>query len=89
VLYATWNHRITPRLFGSMTGQIQNSTYNNGAFNNETDRFYLLGLNLEYRFTPNFSAHVGYNYDKLDSDINNPPRSFDRNRVYMGIAASY
>ena len=87
VLYATWNHRITPRLFSSVVGQFQNSTYNNGAFNNEVDRFYLLGLNLEYRFTPNFSAHVGYNFDKLDSDI--PNRSFDRNRVYIGVAANY
>lgn len=89
VVYATWNHRITPRLFSSVTAQFQDNVYNGGVYNSEADRFYLVGLNLEYRFTPNFSAHVGYNYDKLDSDINNPPRSFDRNRVYIGIAASY
>jgi hypothetical protein len=89
VIYATWNHRITPRLFGSITGQFQNDLYNNGAFNNETEQFYLLGLNLEYRFTRNFSAHVGYNFDDLQSSITNPDRSFSRNRVYMGLAASY
>ena len=89
VVYGTWNHRITPRLFGSLTAQFQNDTYNNGAFNNETDNFYLVGLNVEYRFTPNFSAHVGYDYDKLASDITTLPRSFSRNRVYIGVAASY
>ena len=28
---------------------------------------YLVGLNLRYQFTPNFSAEVGYNYDNLNS----------------------
>ena len=32
------------------------------------DNYYLVGLNLQYRFTPNFSAEVGYNYDNLDSE---------------------
>jgi hypothetical protein len=49
--------------------------------------FYLLGLNLEYRFNSNFSADVGYNYDRLESDLGG--RSFDRNRVYLGITATY
>jgi hypothetical protein len=31
-------------------------------------------------------VHGGYNYDNLDSDIG---RSFDRNRVYFGVTATY
>src|ERR1700730_10670769 len=50
------SQRITPKLIGTLTGQIQHSDYNGGTFNNQTDIFYLLGLNLEYRFTPHFSA---------------------------------
>lgn len=86
VVYATVSHRIVPRLYGNLTGQFQNSTFHGGALDDETEQYYLLGLNLEYRFNPNFSAHVGYNYDKLDSDRG---RTFDRNRVYTGITASY
>jgi len=46
-----------------------------------------LGLNLEYRFNPHLSAEAGYNYDRLDSDLQT--RGFDRNRVYIGVKASY
>ncbi|HWX19186.1 MAG TPA: outer membrane beta-barrel protein [Candidatus Binatia bacterium] len=86
-IFATVNHRITPKVFASLTGQFQNSLYNGGAANNQSEQYYLMGLNLEYRFTPNFAADVGYNYDKLDSSILN--RSFDRNRIYIGLTASY
>jgi len=96
--WATWNHRITPKLYGNITGQIQNSTYNGGAFQNEDDMYYLVGLSLEYRFTPNFSAMVGYNYDRLDASSvieaiqianTGAGRSFDRNRIYLGVTATY
>ena len=86
-VYGTINHRIMPRLYGSVTGQFQNSELSGGSVNNDTERYYLVGLNVEYRFNPHMSAHVGYNYDKLDSDVGG--RSFDRNRVYIGVTASY
>jgi hypothetical protein len=87
---AAWlavHHRITPRLTGTLTFQFQNSDYNGGVYNNEVDNYYLVGLNLEYRFNPHFSTELGYSYDLLGSNI--PNRGFDRNRVYAGITASY
>ena len=69
-------------------GQFQNSTYNGGDFDNETERFYTIGVNLAYHFNPHFSTEVGYNFDKLDSD-SAIGRSFDRNRVYIGGTASW
>ncbi len=80
-------HRITPKLFGSLLGQIQNSQYHGGAFDSNSDMWYLVGVNLEYRFNPHLSAQVGYNYDLLDSQI--PNRGFDRNRVFLGVTAAY
>lgn len=80
-------HRITPQLFASLMFQFQNSLYHGGVFDNVTDQYYLVGLDLEYRVTANLSAHAGYNYDNLDSTING--RGFDRNRVYIGVTASY
>jgi hypothetical protein len=47
----------------------------------------MAGLMLEYSFTPNWSAHVGYNFDLLESDLKG--RDYDRNRVYIGVRASY
>jgi hypothetical protein len=87
VIFAAVNHRLGPNLFANVNGQFQNSTYNGGTFNNQTEQYYLVGLELEYRFNPWFSTHLGYNYDNLQSQIES--RGFDRNRVYVGITASY
>jgi predicted porin len=96
--WVTCNHRITPKIYANLTAQVQNSTYDGGVYNNENDMYYLVGLSLQYKFSSNFSAEIGYNYDRLDSDSainayeeaqNGAGRSFDRNRVYLGVTASY
>jgi hypothetical protein len=86
-MFASVTHRITPKLFGTLLAQYQNSTYYGGTIDGEADNYYLVGLSLQYRFTPNFSAEVGYNYDNVKSDIAN--RGYDRNRVYVGVTGSY
>ncbi len=88
VVYASLSHRIMPKLYGSLLAQYQDSTFNGGSINNMSERYYLVGLNLEYRFNQRLSANVGYNYDKLDADSNVQP-SYDRNRFYLGVTASY
>jgi hypothetical protein len=88
VFFLTLNHEITPQLFGSLMGQFQNSHYHGGTFNNKDEQYYLIGLDLEYRFNQYFSAHVGYNYDRLES-TSGLDRTFDRNRVYVGVTATY
>ena len=91
-VFASVNHRILPKLYGSLVAQFQNSTLNGGLLDGVDERYYLVGLNIEYRFNPHLSAQVGYNYDKLDSDVaqkTGVDRSFDRNRVYLGVTASY
>ena len=86
-IWAALHHRITPKLYGHLTGQVQNSMYQgNGSFDGDSDWFYTFGANLEYRFNAYFAAHVGYNFDSLDGDTG---RDFDRNRVYIGVTAGY
>ncbi len=85
-LFAALHHRITPKLQGSLTAQFQDTTYYGGTYNGKSDLYYLLGLNLEYRFTRNFSAQLGYNYDLVNSDT--PGRGYDRNRVYLGFTGN-
>jgi hypothetical protein len=86
-LYASINHEITSKLIGSVIGQYQYSTFRQGSFDGDADKFYTLGVNLTYNFTEHFGAEVGYNYDNLDSSV--PGRGYSRNRVYIGVSASY
>jgi hypothetical protein len=89
-VYASVVQRLTPispNLTATVTGQYQNAAYHGGALEGESDNLYLVGLNLTYQFNRYFSADLGYNYDKLDSDIAGRP--YDRNRVYIGVTGSY
>ena len=87
LVYGSITHRIAPRLFGSLIGTFQNLIYNGGSVDGDTQQFYQIGVNMQYRFNSYLSAEVGYNYDKSNSDISG--QSYDRNRVYIGIAATY
>jgi hypothetical protein len=88
-IYASLNHRITPRLTGSLLGQFQHSTFNQGLYDDDVDNFLLAGANLNYAFSQYLSAEAGYNYDRLDSDLGSRLRSFTRNRVYVGVRGTY
>jgi len=85
--YASINHKLTPKLLGTVIGRWQHSIYNGGAYNNLSDNYYSLGLNLSYTITPHLSAEAGYNLDNVSSQI--PGNDYTRNRVYMGITAAY
>jgi len=85
-IFASVVHRIMPKLYGSVQAQFQNTAYIGGSIDGQDANFYLVGLNLRYQFTPNFSAEAGYNYDNLQSNV---VGSYDRNRVYVGITGSY
>lgn len=87
VLYAHLRHRIVPKLFLNLDGSVQHSIFNGGSLDGETEDFYEFGANLQYVFNANFSAHIGYDFNRLDSDISN--RSYTRNKVYIGATASY
>ena len=78
---------ITPRLTASGSLQYQYSVFNGGPSNDETDNFYMLGLNLAYQFNPHLSAETGYNFDLLDSDL--AGRNYSRNQVFVGLTAVY
>jgi hypothetical protein len=87
VVFGSVNHQFFGQLRGSLVGQFQYSSFRGGSVDGDSERFYLVGVNLTYQFTPHFSSEIGYNFDKLDSDI--AGRSFDRNRVYIGVTGRY
>jgi hypothetical protein len=97
-VYGSLNHRLFGGeghgLIASLVGQYQNSSYDNDLSDDFSDNYFLAGVNLTYEFNRFLAAEAGYNYDRLDSDLDSSeagsiPRSFTRNRVYIGIRASY
>jgi hypothetical protein len=88
VVSASVNQEITAKLMGSIIGTAQFSQFNQGAYNNDTEQFYSLGLNLNYAFNQHLSAEVGYNLDDLQSSVS-ASGAYSRNRVYLGVTAAY
>lgn len=91
--YVQLIHRIIPNLTGSLFGQVQYSTWQGGDLDGDNEVIYLLGANLEYRINRYLSAEIGYNFDLLDSDMDDDSRydvrGYDRSRYYVGLRATY
>ena len=87
VVYADWNHRITEKLTGTLIGRFVYATFEGGAANAVSENNYNVGLNFAYQFNRHFSADAGYNFDDLVTSLSS--RSFIRNRVYLGLTATY
>jgi hypothetical protein len=87
VVYGSINHALTPKLTGSLIGQCQYSTFHNGQFNSQSAQFYNAGLNLSYAFNRHFSSELGYNFDWYTTPVQG--QGYTRNRVYLGVTATY
>ncbi|MGV3773987.1 MAG: outer membrane beta-barrel protein [Verrucomicrobiales bacterium] len=89
-VYGSLNQRIAGRLVASLLSQYQHATFEGGYAGDMADDFFLVGLNLSYEINKFLAAEAGYNYDMLESDLDAvTARSYDRNRVYVGIRATY
>jgi hypothetical protein len=86
-LYGTVRHQITRKLSGSIMVQYQNDLYYGGSYDGQSVDYFLVYLGLEYQFTRYFSAQLGYDYDNVWGDMS--WQNYDRNRVYIGVTASY
>lgn len=86
-VYASVSHKITPNLVGSLLLQGQYSTFEGGANDGDSEILFLSGVNLAYHFNQHWLAEAGYNFDRLSSDLSD--RSYTRNRVYVGVRATY
>ncbi|NDF00390.1 MAG: hypothetical protein EB034_19295, partial [Verrucomicrobia bacterium] len=83
-IYGSLNHEFVPDLKGSLLAQFQHSDYRSPS---ASDNLFTTGFNLEWKFQQFLTLEAGYNYDRLDSDL--AGRSYYRNRVYLGLRASY
>jgi hypothetical protein len=80
------NHHFTEKLIGSVLAQYSYSEFHGGA-SIGPEALYSAGVNLTYIINQYLSTDVGYNYDKLRSDL--PGTAYERNRVYIGLTATY
>jgi Putative beta-barrel porin 2 len=86
-LYASLHHQLTGKLAGTLMVQYQNDLYYGGALDNQSQNYFLIYLGLSYQFNRYLSAEVGYDYDNVWGDI--AYQDYNRNRVYIGVTASY
>jgi hypothetical protein len=87
VAYGSINQQLTPKLMGSLVGHYQYSIYNDGLYNSQSSDFYNVGVNLTYTFNRHFSSDLGYNFDWYTTPV--PGQDYTRNRVYLGVTATY
>ncbi|HEY1662224.1 MAG TPA: outer membrane beta-barrel protein [Verrucomicrobiae bacterium] len=88
VIYGSINHPLTPKLIGTATVNYQYSIYHDGSVNDQAANFLQLGLNFTYTFTPHLSAEAGYNFDWYKT-VSTLQQDYNRNRIYLGVTASY
>lgn len=86
-VYGNVSHQITPKLTANLLGQYTHADFNGGLIDGLNEDYFVVGVNLAYQINQFLVAETGYNYDDLGSDI--PSRDYNRNRVYIGITASY
>ena len=87
VIYASIQHRFNAKLSGVVQAQLQNSEFNGGRVDGQKDTFVDISGSLHYRFNPHLTGEVGYSFSQLSSDILG--RDYDRNRIYLGLTATY
>ena len=85
--YVVWNHQLAAKLGAKVTGALTGSEYTGLGSGGDEDIFGTLSAGLTYTISQNFSADAGYIYSKLDSDL--PGRSYTRNRIYVGVTATF
>jgi len=85
--YVDWTHRFDPKITSTVIGQYSYSSFKDGQFNSLPENDVNVSVNLNYQINRYFWAEAGYNFDELFSSANT--RSNTRNRVYLGIGASY
>ncbi len=88
-VYGTLRHAFTGKLGGHVTAQYQNSEFHGGGpgIDGKAESFFSIGGGLDYMISKNLSAEASYNYDDLTSGL--LARGYSRNRVFLGIRATY
>jgi hypothetical protein len=92
-IYGSVSHRIFGALTAAAIASYQHNEYDNEGFDSYGEDYFMAGINLTYELNRYLALEAGYNYDWLDSDVDEAPgpdsRSYKRNRVYVGVRGTY
>lgn len=92
-IYGSVSHRIFGAFIASAIASYQHNEYDPEGFESFSEDYFMAGINLAYELNEFVALEAGYNYDWLDSDVDEAPgpdtRSFKRNRVYVGVRGTY
>ena len=92
-IYGSVSHRIFGALTAAAIASYQHNEYDNEGFDSYGEDYFMAGINLTYELNRYVALEAGYNYDWLDSDVDEAPgpdsRSYKRNRVYVGVRGTY
>ena len=91
LVYSSVNHQITGALRASLVGQYQNAAFvgiaHNAGADGLAEDFVSVGGTLSYRLNAYLSTEASYYFDRLSSGIHF--RDYTRNRVFVGLRATY
>ncbi len=86
-VYVNVNHQITSKLVGLVGARYQNSAFQGGAADTQSENYYSVVANLNYSINRHLSVEIGYNYDQVESVQSFS--SYSRNRYEIGITGTY
>lgn len=82
------NHSFTGKLKGDASVYFQNSEYSGSAPGSDrSEQTYNASVGLTYYMTPHIFLNANYSFSMVESDA--PFNSYDRNRVSLGLGASF
>jgi hypothetical protein len=91
-VYGSVSHRIGA-FIASAIASYQHNEYDMDGAPDSADDYFMAGVNLTYELNRFLALEAGYNYDwlesELDDDLPQDARSFKRNRVYVGVRGTY
>jgi hypothetical protein len=92
-IYGSVSHRFFGAFVANVIASYQHSNYDVERGDEFSDDYFMVGVNLTYEINKFLALEAGYNFDKLDSELDEGAgedfRSFDRNRVYVGVRGTY
>jgi hypothetical protein len=83
-VFGSLSHQFGARLSGSLGVNLQHVVYNGGQLDGESYDFLSVSSRLDYKLRENLFAELGYDWSGYEGTY-----KFTRNRVYLGIRATY
>ena len=85
--YTSINHRFSYHFNGAVNLSYQKTIYNGGIYDGKSSDYLTIDSRVEYKLRENLFLDLGYVWYLYASTI--PGSDFTRNRVYLGIRATY